>query len=305
MLRTDKRMINKKTATYILIGVFLIALMTAIGTSAFVRILDIRVSGYYVLSEAEILEASQVSLGDNLLRINANAVSQNIRSNLPFVSDVVIERRLPDTLIIEITESIPVAFALFAGDILILDSSGRVLQRGQYSTENLIEIRGLAIGSAALGQAIVPATGTISRFTDMRQVLEAFEREDLKAYVSFLDVSNIRNINFGYREIHSVVLGSAFDLHDKLHNLRINEETFFQDRPGEPLVINVTNPAETRFRGLHESDFYEYTPDYFGDEPDYLGEGPDYFGDEHDDFEPLPDYTEPDYGDFNDFEGEN
>ena len=243
MLRQAKRMVNKTTTIYIVVGILLVAVMTVLGTSVFVRVLVIEVSGTNVYTEEEVLEASRVSLGDNLIRLSVQAISQSIRASLPFVSDVTVERRFPDTLFIEITESVPIAFMIYDGEMFKLDSSGRVLQIGDFDTENLIEVRGFGIRNAAPGQQLQPETGTETRFMDMQEILAAFERENIVSDVSFLDVSNIQNINFGYRNIYRVLLGNAGDLRDKFYNLRGSIDRLNIDHPGEAGDIDVSDPT--------------------------------------------------------------
>jgi cell division protein FtsQ len=227
--------------------------MTFIGTSVFVRILDIEISGAVVYTEQEILDASRVSFGDNLMRLNLQTVSQNIRSNLPFVREVNIERRLPDTLIIDIVESVPIAYVFFVGEVLILDSSGRVLQSGDYDTGSLIEIRGLAIRDASEGQQLVPELGAETRFLDLQEILAAFERENLVEHVSYLDVSNIQNIHFGYLDIYRVLLGNAGELRQKIYSLRNAVITLTADLPGVAGDINVSDPTgQVRFNRAYD-----------------------------------------------------
>ncbi|MCL2249771.1 MAG: FtsQ-type POTRA domain-containing protein [Oscillospiraceae bacterium] len=244
---------SKQSAIFIAIGVLLVGIMTFIGTSVFVRILDIEISGVVVYTEQEVLEASRVSFGDNLLHLNVQTVSQNIRSNLPFVRDVNIERRLPDTLIIDIVESIPIAYVFFTGDVLILDSSGRVLQSGDYDTENLIEVRGLPIRNASRGQQLIPELGAETRFLDLQDILAAFERENLVEQVSYIDVSNIQNIHFGYLDIYRVILGNAGELRQKIYSLRNSIIFLNRNHPGVPGAIDVSDPtAEPVFNRVQD-----------------------------------------------------
>jgi len=243
MARLKKNLINKTSSIYIAIGFLLIAVMTFFGTSVFVRILEIEITGTNVYSQEEVLEASRVSRGDNLMRLNTQTVSQNIRTTLPFVREVVIERRFPDTLLIEIIESFPVAYIISDGNVLIMDSSGRILQIGDYSTEDLIEIRGIGVRTATLGQQLRPEVGGETRFLDMQDILAAFEREGIVGEVSYLDVSNIQHIHFGYRGIYRVILGNAGDLRHKLHNLASAFELISPDRQGVPGSIDVSDPT--------------------------------------------------------------
>jgi len=254
MIRLGKEMMNKTTAVYIALGILLVLIMTLIGTGVFIRVLEVEIIGTHVYTTEDVLEASRVSRGDNLMRLNAQSISQNIRSDLPFVRDVSIERRFPDTLIIEVVESVPIAHILLDGDVLVLDSSGRILKRGDYSTENLVEIRGIPVRDANIGQQLRVEAGAETRFQDMQEILVAFERESITENVSFLDVSNIQHINFGYRNLYRVILGNANELRHKLYNLRSGFERVSIDFPGITGDIDVSNPVgNVTFSATHET----------------------------------------------------
>ena len=284
MLESGKKMVSKQSAILIGIGVLLIGVMTFIGTSVFVRILEIEISGVVVYTEQEVLEASRVSFGDNLMRLNIQTASQNIRSNLPFVRDVNIERRLPDTLIINIVESVPIAYVFFEEDVLILDSSGRILQSGDYDTENLIEIRGLLVREASQGQQLIPELGAETRFLDLQEILTALEREDLIEHVSYVDVSNIQNIHFGFLDIYRVILGNAGELRQKIYSLRNSIIYLNRNFPGVPGAIDISDPTtQPRFNRVQD------TPELF---PDLTANGEQYDADYND-----PDIMENDEND--------
>jgi len=202
------------------IGVLTISLMTIIGASAFLKTTEIQVEGNSMYSSDVIIKASGVMPGDNLIFINAQRISQNIRSTLPFVSAVEVTRSLPNTVHIEITESLAVASVTFAGEIYIIDSAGRVLARVPSDEPvlegvdfgSLIEVRGVDIEETNVGNILRPVFGTETKLQYMQDVLIALERETLLKDVSFIDVSNIVNVFFGYMGRYRVILGGSTNL---------------------------------------------------------------------------------------------
>jgi len=216
----NKKRLSITSAPYVAFGIILISLMTILGAGAFLRTTEIRVEGMHLYSPEEIVEASGLSPGDNLLFISAQNISQNIRTTLPFVNTVHVTRSLPNTVYIEITESIAVASITFAGDIYVIDSSGRVLARLPIAApvlegidiNDLIEIRGVDIDETAVGNIVRPVFGSESKVQYMQDILIALERDDQIKYVSYLDVSNIVNVFFGYQGLYRVVLGGSTSL---------------------------------------------------------------------------------------------
>jgi len=264
----NKRYISKASAVYIAVGVVLIAVMTIFGTSAFMGTSGFIVDGISVYTEDEVVEASGLSIGDNLLFINIQAASQSIKDALPFVSDVQVTRKLPDIIHIAITESRAIAYILFAGEFYVIDSSGRVLDRirsGGASAPDaleipgvdgkLIEIRGVEIEETVIGRVLRPVFGTETKLQYMQDVLIALEREGLEDDVSYLDVSNIVNVHFEFLGKFKVILSGSVNLRPS--NLRHNigtlldnvdkvEETY-PNSPGD-LIYGENGQAEFRVR---------------------------------------------------------
>ena len=227
MAVNKKRRISKTSTLYIAIGVLLISVMTIIGTSAFLSVKDFIVEGGSMYSAEEIVEASGLSPGDNLLFIDSQNVSQRIREELPFVSDVEIKRVLPDTVSIDVTESIAVASITFAGEVYVIDSNGRLLSRSPVGEpaqsemlQGLIEIRGAEIEETRVGGTLRPVFGSEVKMQYIQDILGAAEREGRISDMSYLDVSNIVNVYFGYMGRYRVILGGRESLRPS--NLRHN-----------------------------------------------------------------------------------
>jgi len=259
-----KRYNNKTSAVYIAIGVALILIMSIIGTSAFMRANEINVEGYSAYSADNIIEASGVSLGDNLLFINVQAISQNIRRELPFVNSASVTRVLPDKVLIVITESEAIARIAYAGETLVADSSGRILARSSeenfsqiYGDSNkvasLIEIRGLEIESAVTGTVLRPVFGSEMKLQYMQDVLSAVEREGLENDIQYLDVTNIVNVHLGYLNMFKVNFGGAANLRQSnlRHNFgRLSETAAWIDTrfPNTSGIIDMTDAnADAKF----------------------------------------------------------
>jgi len=257
----SKRQLSKASTVYIALGVVLIAVMTIVGTSAFMSTTGFIITGTSIYSIEDVVDASGLSLGDNLLFVNARNASESIKTALPFVNDVDITRLLPDTIHIQITESVAVAYIFFAGDYYIIDSSGRVLERSKdlesamslVSKSNLIEIRGVEIEETEPGRNLRPVFGTETKLQYMQDVLAALEREEEIKNVSYLDVSNIVNVHFGYlnNKFMVVLQGSTnlrpSNLRHIINNLPANVENVEKSFPNIPGRIVIDESGQAKF----------------------------------------------------------
>ena len=70
----------------------------------FFRVETMEITGLERYSAEEVSDASGVQTGDNLYLLNKYDVVSRIQEALPYVEQIRINRRLPDTLVIEVTE---------------------------------------------------------------------------------------------------------------------------------------------------------------------------------------------------------
>ena len=248
--KKNKQIIDIPPA-YIAAGVLLVAIMTFFGISSFLRVNVFAVEGMNIYSAEQIVEASKVSRGDNLLYLNKNEITRNITAELSYISSVELKRDLPGTLLISVKESAPLAFIPFAGDALVIDSSGRVLDivkmtggnRVEIGGVSIAEVRGVPINEAELGSAPKVGQGSEASFLAMQDILIAMEREGVAVNVNYLDVANITNISFGYADLYRVVIGGLRDYRHKISGLP-SIVTQIQESYGNTRgVVNMTNPS--------------------------------------------------------------
>jgi cell division protein FtsQ len=114
------------------------------------------------LGQAEVLALAAVSPGDRLLGVDTDAVAARIATH-PWVASVHASRRLPASLVIEVTERQAVAAVALSG-LYLMDDNGRPFKRA-----TMDEADGLPV-----------LTGIDrARYAQMREVSEAAFREAL------------------------------------------------------------------------------------------------------------------------------
>lgn len=165
--RRKKRLREALVVCSILVFVFVIALLCI---SIFLKVSTIVVEtegGRY--SAEEIAAASEIKVGESLMRINKNTASGRISKNLPYIGTAEISITLPDTVTIHVEYAEPKMCVDMAGGLALLDIHGKVLQTGVGMPEKTVaEITGAPVVSAVPGQSV------------------EFEQEDLFTYVTGL-----------------------------------------------------------------------------------------------------------------------
>ena len=82
-----------------------VVLALTVGATVFFRVETVVVTGNSRYTQEEVVAASGIEVGDNLYAMNKFHVQQQIREQLPYVSEVSIQRGLPSTILIQVTES--------------------------------------------------------------------------------------------------------------------------------------------------------------------------------------------------------
>jgi len=219
MQRKKLRRKSKSAVVYTPAAVLLILFLSVFGVSAFLKVVEIEVTGALMYTDDEIISASGILAGDSLLLLKKSSASQKIQSAMPYISDVSLEVRLPNKVTINVTEATAIAAIGHGDSVIVLDSAGRVLERTDVMPPELIEIIGVLPADTAEGSLLKTDAGSEPRLRHMREVLAAIEREGIAGSISYLNVSNISNISFGYLELYTVVLGSSDNARYKLSSL--------------------------------------------------------------------------------------
>jgi cell division protein FtsQ len=88
----------------------------------------VEVTGSRIAGPEQVRAVADVVDGTPLARVDLDDVSQRVRG-LPSVASVAVRRSWPNTLVIEVTERVPVAAVAVAGGFAIVDADGIVFDR--------------------------------------------------------------------------------------------------------------------------------------------------------------------------------
>lgn len=112
--------------------VIMLALVAAVvfGVAVFFKVSRVEVQGNSLYSAEQVVQASGIEAGDNLLTLNKATVAGNIITQLPYVEKVSVGRSMPDAVILEVQES-TARFAVMSDTnvIWLINSSGKALER--------------------------------------------------------------------------------------------------------------------------------------------------------------------------------
>ena len=216
----------------ILIVVAVVVAIT-LGISVFFKVEKVMVYGNKAYSAWTVQEAGGVETGTNLLSLNNTRACGKIMAALPYVDNVRIGIKLPDTVNIYV-EEIDVAYAITTkdGTNWLMTSGGKVVEQIDSGiASSYTKIEGVYLDSPAPGEqaraveVIVETTPDegngpteesepviitgAARLAAALDILEQLERNDIVGEAASIDVGSLSNIELWYGQRFQVKLGDA------------------------------------------------------------------------------------------------
>lgn len=142
----------------LMVGVLVLQAHRYATTSDFFATTAIEIRGTTYLTRAEILQDAGLAPGINSLTVNIADIEQGIRKN-PWVAEVTVKRRLPDSFEIKVRERIPAFWILQNGVLHYADNKGRAI--APLSIGNFVSLPTLEILPG--GEELLPQLDELAR----------------------------------------------------------------------------------------------------------------------------------------------
>lgn len=240
----------------------MLAIVAAIvlGVAIFFRVHTVEVQGNKIYSQEQVAEASGLEPGDNLLMINRAAVAGNIKARMPYVRDVSVSPVMPDTVVIQVTESeIAVLVRSDVGAQWYLNTQGRVLGstvegfRGQ-----IVEVTGFTITAPKAGEPAVAAEGKTENMEAALQVIRQMEGTGLIGDVTALNAEKVYDLLVYCGKRLEIQLGGSEQMEYKVQYLKLVLEELEPYQAGViDLTFDVKQVARFIPRAVETEDFDE------------------------------------------------
>ncbi len=227
---------------YKLLSVLLICTAIILAMTLFFRVDNIVVTGQNRYTAEEIQAACGVELGANMYLLNKYDVRRNIWDQLPYIEDIRVNRKLPDTLLIEVRES-GRPFVLIQEEIAwLISSSGKIVEQvpeaeaGQYGL-----ISGCELLAPSVGSSIALATEYASQQSSLLDLLAALERAGLTENVDGIRLDDLGCLKMDYIGRFTVRMAYSADYDWELKKLTATLES-------EKIQSNMTGTIDLQLK---------------------------------------------------------
>lgn len=213
-MQENKHRRSNMTLHYSLIAFIVLVIFIILSVTVFFNVETAEVVGSSIYSADEIISASGIKGGDNMVRKNMSKVENAITSELVYIETAEIKRKLPSTLEIEITPCIETASLETEEGFMIVSESGKILKFSEEPAEDTLVFYGTE-----------PAEGMQTGMTfasedeDKTEVIfELMSRAEsgFASKITSFDVSDHYNISCVYEDRITIEFKSSADMDYKI-----------------------------------------------------------------------------------------
>lgn len=231
---TQPKPFNRGRFLLRLATVLAVVLALTFGMSIFFKVKTVTVSGTEKYTPWDVRTASGIRDGESLLGLNDARISGKIIAQLPYVKQVRIGIKLPDTVNIEIVEQ-EVVYAVEASDESwwLMASDGRIIERtnagsaGAYTKILGVRLENPSVDAMAVAAELTPQeTGeeettpvTVresERLSTALSILQYLEDNGIIGQAASVDVTRLNAIEIWYGRQYQVQLGDTTQLSYKI-----------------------------------------------------------------------------------------
>lgn len=198
----------------LVVAVLVVFVGVALSRTVFFNIQTIVVDGSASqYSKDDIAHASGVHTGDNLMRVDADEVKQNVLSECYFVESVTVKKEFPDELVITVTPSEPAYNVVDDSGTLQVDVSGKILKNSPETDASLPTITGFEAEVREPGQMLASKD---SQKDAIFQTLTELIAKGLDCPITAIDLTDKYDIALTFDNRVEFFLGNWSDLEYKV-----------------------------------------------------------------------------------------
>ncbi|MBE6552818.1 MAG: FtsQ-type POTRA domain-containing protein [Ruminococcaceae bacterium] len=217
------------------------------------RVKTIVVEGNSYYSAEQIIEASGIEVGQEILGVDVDAVCQAIWAECLYVNEIGVGKSFSKITIV-ISERENVMYTEFNGDYYSLDSNFRVLERSEDAADfsDFLRVELPQIQSLSIGKPLHFEKEEMD-LSYIGELIGVLEEQEILDRVTSIDFSKKYSVSYVMDNTCRVELGRVDDLSLKLEIISGILE-MKGDLGGMSAVVDVTNLSKPTFRLLGASD---------------------------------------------------
>ncbi|CAB4763687.1 MAG: FtsQ-type POTRA domain-containing protein [Actinobacteria bacterium] len=204
--------------------ILLVAAVVGLALSPLFAVQKVTILGRNGIEEAALVSGSGISMGDHLVAVDL-AAARDALMDMPWVASAHVERKWPHTVVFNITEQKPAALLQSADSLVLVSSTGRILQSEPEAAPGqlLLKLDGaiLLARNESTGPSSLPADqGLVGKTvsSDVSQAVGVLERmpDSLRSEVAGARLSKAGALSLELTDGTQVLFGPPEDISAKL-----------------------------------------------------------------------------------------
>lgn len=200
-------------------------------------------------SDSELIAASGIRQGDNLVLLNKYGVKQAVFAELPYIETISIQRKYPDTIVLSVTECAAAA-ALPGGDGMwwLISEQGKLLDASLEAPTDCTIVTGCTLVSPASGAQAALSEEESYKLEYLRAFLQAAEKNQLLSEIGGIDLGDGTRITFTYQDRFTVYTPWDGDMDRALRAVqKVVSEKLESNEKGEINLMNLMSEGRAYF----------------------------------------------------------
>ncbi|NLC72666.1 MAG: FtsQ-type POTRA domain-containing protein [Ruminococcaceae bacterium] len=203
-----KRRKRLKNALYIPVIFLVLVAAMVFAMSIFFRVARIEVIGNQKYAANDVIIASGLEEGENLVFINRFAAVSRLFSRLPYVEKASVVRKLPNKVVIEISECVSIAYVTLDSQPWIIDRNCKVLAQAKPADmESLIRIDGISPINPTVGEKMKVSAEDTDKVPYISEILDQIQKREIQKDFSSINIADNSAPTMSYLSRFFVKLG--------------------------------------------------------------------------------------------------
>lgn len=216
---THKKINILKILKYLFLISILVGVIVFIMTTPLFNVTQIIVDGNNIISKERIESLSKISLNVNTYQYSKKEIINNIKEE-PYVKEVVVKRKLPNIIDINVQERSREFIISNMGSYIYIDNQGYILEITN-EPEKLTEIKGLSTNSDSLIPGNRLCDEDLEKLNTIIEIVESAKNNDMKNYITNINVNDKNDYCIVMsEEMKKIHLGNASNINDRMLMLK-------------------------------------------------------------------------------------
>lgn len=233
------------------LSVLLTAVVIVVALTLFFKVERIAVSGNSRYTAEEIIAASGVEQGDNLILLDKYQIARELYTKLPYITNVRVNRSFPTGLRVEVTETSAVLAVEGGGAWWLVSAGGKIVDvTDAIGAQEYLVLKGATAQNAAVCENLALPEEKPITAERLKELVAALIDHGMLEKVSRIDVSDPDKMVIVYDARFDVEISYEADFTFKLDCLKAVVDEL---EPNETGTIRMTMEDENEVRFIPRS----------------------------------------------------